>query len=371
MSGRERRFAVLPTHREGVEGSPGRGTVGKSWSRAEERWPTGSGCDDEVPVDPASSRGGRHRPTEKVDSPASLQGGFGVSTRFGSGLLGPVLFRRTPTPHLRRRGLHRDLVRRYPPAYRETGTSIRPHPARRLLRGREEGHLRQHARPVRFRARGGGEPGAKAVPERGRIFPDRFPGSERGNRRPLPGEPVLRPGGRRNRGRTGAVEGPQEERIRDRLLAGRKTIGHRGGKTVRVWDVETGAQTRLLEGHSKNVYALAFGPHGKILVSGGLDGTARIWNLPSGTPRAVLSPHTRYVSSVAVSPDRRWVVTTAWDGDLRFWNCRTGQRVRRVDAHTGTAWSSSFHPDGRRLATAGKDGRVLIWGMGSGEKKER
>ena len=50
-------------------------------------------------------------------------------------------------------------------------------------------------------------------------------------------------------------------------------------KTVRLWDAETGDNIRTLEGHSRDVLGVAFGPEGRTLASGSLDGTVLLWEI--------------------------------------------------------------------------------------------
>jgi len=47
--------------------------------------------------------------------------------------------------------------------------------------------------------------------------------------------------------------------------------------TVRLWDTQTGECTGTLEGHTNWVSSVAFGPFGKMLVTGSRDKTVRIW----------------------------------------------------------------------------------------------
>ena len=49
--------------------------------------------------------------------------------------------------------------------------------------------------------------------------------------------------------------------------------------TLRLWDVETGACVRTLEGHGRHVTSVCFSPDGKQLASGSFDRTARLWLL--------------------------------------------------------------------------------------------
>ena len=49
-------------------------------------------------------------------------------------------------------------------------------------------------------------------------------------------------------------------------------------ETARIWDAETGAVLRTLEGHDRLVRWCAFSPDGSRVVTASLDKTARIWD---------------------------------------------------------------------------------------------
>lgn len=59
---------------------------------------------------------------------------------------------------------------------------------------------------------------------------------------------------------------------------------------IKIWDVKTGEEARVLAGHSQSIRSIAFSPNGKILVSGSWDGTIKLWNPTTGEELATLVP---------------------------------------------------------------------------------
>ena len=92
---------------------------------------------------------------------------------------------------------------------------------------------------------------------------------------------------------------------------------------VKLWDLAAGKEKKALEGHTATVFAVAFSPDGKALVSGAWDNTARVWDPATGKELKVLEGHTDAVRSRRLQPRRQ----DAGDGGLR----RAGQAVGRGD----------------------------------------
>ena len=75
-------------------------------------------------------------------------------------------------------------------------------------------------------------------------------------------------------------------------------------KTLKVWDLETGAEIGTLAGHSGSVNGVAVTPDGGHAVSASWDKTLKVWNLESGVALHTLAGHSNWVTSVAVTPGR-------------------------------------------------------------------
>ncbi len=59
---------------------------------------------------------------------------------------------------------------------------------------------------------------------------------------------------------------------------GSKIVSGSGDKTIKVWDVSTGACLRTLQGHTDYVFSVCVSPDGSKIVSGSGDKTIKVWD---------------------------------------------------------------------------------------------
>jgi WD40 repeat protein/tRNA A-37 threonylcarbamoyl transferase component Bud32 len=132
------------------------------------------------------------------------------------------------------------------------------------------------------------------------------------------------------------------------------------GNTIRLWDVETGAEKRVLRGFLGTTLGVQFDPTGHWLLATD-ELSLRLWDVTGhGEPRRLYG-HSNNVDHPAFSPDGQRIASPSHDRTIKLWDVSTGQEVLTLRGHTAAVFAVAFSPDGRRLASASLDGTVRIW----------
>ena len=114
----------------------------------------------------------------------------------------------------------------------------------------------------------------------------------------------------------------------------------------------TGAELKVLMGHTDTVMSVAFSTDGTRIVSGSSDSSVRVWDALTGAQLKVLNGHTDNVWSVAFSTDGTHIVSGSGDNSVRVWDasCEAWAKVPNI------------HTDSLNTITSDESARLSIVG---------
>ena len=147
---------------------------------------------------------------------------------------------------------------------------------------------------------------------------------------------------------------------------GQRAVSASADKTLKVWDLASGAVLHTLCGHTDPVTAVAVTADGQRAVSASDDYTLKVWDLASGAELHTLSGHTRSVNAVAVTADGQRAVSASHDHTLKVWDLASGAELHTLSGHTGWVNAVAVTADGQRAVSASDDHTLKVWDLASG-----
>jgi WD40 repeat protein/tRNA A-37 threonylcarbamoyl transferase component Bud32 len=148
---------------------------------------------------------------------------------------------------------------------------------------------------------------------------------------------------------------------------GRTVLTGSGDGALHLWEAATGKELRQFKGHDRAVETLAFSPDGQTALSGGVDKTARLWDVATGKELHQLEGQEGLLWAVAFSPDGKTALTTTLGGKTaRLWDVATGGEIHRLEGHTQDIRAVTFSPDGKSVLGGSSDGTIHLWDAPTG-----
>ncbi|WP_323260564.1 WD40 repeat domain-containing protein [Pseudanabaena galeata] len=141
------------------------------------------------------------------------------------------------------------------------------------------------------------------------------------------------------------------------------------GKSVRIWDVESGKLIGKFYAHQDDILRVDFHPDGRRLLTGSKDGSVKLWDSDLGIELLTLNPknvgnnspnkESGAIQDTSFSPDGNLIVT-AKNTTIALWDLQ-GNLLASAIAHDQELYGVKFHPNGKQLLTSGRDQAVKLW----------
>jgi WD40 repeat protein len=139
---------------------------------------------------------------------------------------------------------------------------------------------------------------------------------------------------------------------------GKYLLSGSNDNTLKLWDT-SGKLLKTFTGHKYPVSAVAFSPDGKYLLSGSCDKTLKLWDT-SGKLLKTFSGHQDYVNAVAFSPDGKYLLSGSGDKTLKLWDT-SGKLLQTFTGHQNYVRAVAFSPDGKYLLSGSDDKTLKLW----------
>jgi len=165
---------------------------------------------------------------------------------------------------------------------------------------------------------------------------------------------------------------------------GRTGLSSAEDQTLAVRDLVGAVEIRRFSGHQNLVISAAFTPDGKSVLTGsgnlstfagvaGEHNDLRLWDLESGDELHLFEGHTDLIWVITVSADGKKALSGSFDGTLRLWDLENLKEIRTIQAHQGQIFAAAISPDGKTAVsgtmTTGQnpDDGIAVWNLGTGE----
>lgn len=137
-------------------------------------------------------------------------------------------------------------------------------------------------------------------------------------------------------------------------------------KTIRTWDVNTGANIKTVETPSE-INGIAVNPNGNLLATANVDNTIRTWDTETVTLTRTFTEHTAPVFGVQFSPDGKSLASASADRTSLLWDVQTGKPTKQLKGNIDTVSSVTYSSNGEWILTGSNDGTMLVWETSTGQ----
>jgi len=148
-----------------------------------------------------------------------------------------------------------------------------------------------------------------------------------------------------------------------RFIDDNKIVTSSGDMSCAMWDVETGQQEAVFNGHTGDVMSLSLSPDNRTFVSGACDASAKLWDVRDGCCRQTFKGHESDINAVTFFPNGQAFATGSDDATCRLFDIRADQELCMYshDNIICGITSVAFSKSGRLLLAGYDDFNCNVW----------
>ena len=128
----------------------------------------------------------------------------------------------------------------------------------------------------------------------------------------------------------------------------------------RSWSSNTPVETKI---HSPCTGEMVFSPDGNWLAMGGLSSRILLWDMNSSATTRNLDGHTSNLMSVQFTSDGKHLISISRSGEIFYWDLSSGERRRELKVNLHLAYHVAVSQDGTRLIAGYTSGKVTFWNL--------
>lgn len=132
---------------------------------------------------------------------------------------------------------------------------------------------------------------------------------------------------------------------------------------VKLFNVADGALIADLFTTDDEVFAVAFSPDGTRLAAACADRSVRLFDVATRQQQKLIEDHADWVMDVAWSPDGKKIATASRDKTSKVFDSTTGESQATFNGHGQPVFGVGFLPDGASVATSGRDNKIRVWAI--------
>ncbi len=129
---------------------------------------------------------------------------------------------------------------------------------------------------------------------------------------------------------------------------------------ARLWSMNTSKVVHTFVGHDKKLSTSSFTWDSESVLTGSYDRTVRVWDVKTGSQKKVISAQSA-INYLCVSPNHSLFATAHLDNHVRVWSLNSSECMHDFDElHTQQATGVEFSKEGTLMLSTSRDNTVKL-----------